>query len=79
MAKERVKLRVSKGGHHIPPDVIERRYTAGIKNFFDYILKVDRWRIYKNDLVPPELIGEGERQSVAKIYNFDLWEQLKKM
>lgn len=25
IAKERVKLRVSKRGHHIPPEVIERR------------------------------------------------------
>ncbi|MDB5207086.1 MAG: zeta toxin [Flavisolibacter sp.] len=35
MAKERVKLRVSKGGHNIPPGVIERRYEAGLKNFFE--------------------------------------------
>jgi predicted ABC-type ATPase len=26
LAKERVKTRVSEGGHHIPEDVIERRY-----------------------------------------------------
>lgn len=78
MAKERVKLRVSKGGHNIPPDVIERRYVAGLANFFDYILKVDRWRIYKNDQTPPELIAEGEKETVAKIYNFELWERLRK-
>jgi predicted ABC-type ATPase len=78
MAKERVRLRVSKGGHFIPPDVIERRYEAGIRNFFNYILKVDRWRIFKNDQTPPLLIAEGERESVAKIYNFELWERLRK-
>jgi predicted ABC-type ATPase len=78
MAKERVILRVSKGGHFIPPDVIERRYEAGIKNFFNFILKVDRWRIYKNDQSPPEFIAEGERETVAKIYNFELWERLRK-
>jgi predicted ABC-type ATPase len=82
MAKERVALRVSKGGHHIPPDVIEKRYAAGITNFFNYILKVDRWRIYRNDQSPPEFIAEGERDSVAKnsvakIYNFELWEKLR--
>jgi predicted ABC-type ATPase len=79
MAKERVRLRVSKGGHHIPPEVIERRFAAGIKHFFVYILKVDRWRIYKNDQFPPELLAEGERESVAKIYNFELWERQRKM
>ena len=30
LAKERVKSRVSEGGHNIPDDVIERRYINGI-------------------------------------------------
>lgn len=67
MAKERVKRRVSKGGHNIPPELIERRYEAGIRNFFDYILKVDEWFIYENHVLPPVLVAEGERDSVAKI------------
>ena len=33
MAVERVAFRVTKGGHHIPKDVIERRYVKGLKNF----------------------------------------------
>lgn len=33
MAKQRVKLRVSQGGHHIPEEVIERRYILGINTF----------------------------------------------
>lgn len=78
MAKERVKLRVSKGGHNIPSDVIERRYLAGIKNFFDYILKVDQWFIYKNDNSPPEPIAEGELDSKTIVFNLELWEQLKR-
>ena len=79
MAKERVKLRVSEGGHNIPPDVIERRYYSGIKNLFEYILIVDSWWLYKNDMTPPELIAEGELESITKIYNFELWEQLRKI
>jgi predicted ABC-type ATPase len=31
LAKERVKLRVSEGGHNIPIEVIQRRYYLGIK------------------------------------------------
>lgn len=31
---ERVAARVKKGGHHIPSDVVARRYQRGIKNFF---------------------------------------------
>ncbi|MFN8415067.1 MAG: zeta toxin family protein [Cytophagaceae bacterium] len=32
LAKERVKIRVSEGGHNIPEEVIERRYQLGLKN-----------------------------------------------
>jgi len=77
MAKERVKLRVSKGGHNIPPDVIERRYVSGIQYFFEYIKLVDRWRIYENHQSPPVKIAEGERENFENIINFDLWEKLK--
>jgi len=31
-AKDRVKLRVSKGGHGIPEDTIERRNYESLKN-----------------------------------------------
>jgi predicted ABC-type ATPase len=79
MAKERVKLRVSKGGHNIPPDVIERRYVAGIKYLFDHIKIVDNWFAYKNDQSPPLLISEGERDCVNKIHNFEIWERLKQI
>jgi len=34
LAKERVKIRVSEGGHNIEPEVIERRYFNGIKKSF---------------------------------------------
>ena len=77
MAIERVRLRVSKGGHHIPPDVIERRYILGIKYFFEYIKVVDRWHIYENHQTPPVKIAEGQRDKFENIINFDLWEKLK--
>lgn len=49
LAKERVKQRVAEGGHNIPEDVIERRYTNGIKNLFDlFIPIVDCFSIYDN-------------------------------
>ena len=79
MAKERVRLRVSKGGHNIPPDVIERRYEAGIRNFFDYMLEVDNWFMYENNVSPPLPLAEGERDAIVKIYNLALWEKLRKI
>lgn len=79
MAKERVKLRVSKGGHNIPPDVIERRYVLGIQYLFEYIKIVNNWFVYKNDHSPPLLISEGEIELVNKIHNFEIWQQLKQI
>ena len=35
MAIQRVASRVEKRGHHIPEDVIHRRYERGIKNLFE--------------------------------------------
>ncbi len=78
MAKERVKLRVSKGGHNIPDDVVERRYYLGIKYFFEYLKLADRWYIYENNITPPFLIARGEMPNTVLIYNFELWEQLQK-
>lgn len=77
MAKQRVALRVSKGGHHIPADVIARRYVLGIRNLFAFIKIVDHWFIYENDHTPPQLVAEGELETLPVIYNFDIWERLK--
>ena len=35
LAINRVRQRVSEGGHDIPEEVIRRRYQAGINNLFD--------------------------------------------
>lgn len=48
IAKERVKIRVIKGGHGIPEDAIERRYYDSLVNL-NKILKVcDEINIYDN-------------------------------
>jgi predicted ABC-type ATPase len=77
MAIERVALRVSKGGHNIPLDVIERRYMSGIQNLKRFIEIVDRWYIYNNSKSPGEKIAEGEFRKPIKIINFEIWERLK--
>lgn len=78
IAKERVKMRVSEGGHNIPEDVIERRYTTGLINFFQYILLANRWYMYENSHPVPNPVARGEMPDTVIIYNFDLWERLKK-
>src|SRR5262245_63339223 len=47
LAIERVADRVRNGGHHIPADVVRRRYAAGIRNFFGlYQPLVTSWALH---------------------------------
>jgi predicted ABC-type ATPase len=48
LAQSRVSFRVKNGGHNIPPDVIERRYYKGLKNFVTYQLLADDWYVFDN-------------------------------
>lgn len=48
IAKERVKLRVSKGGHGIPEEDIERRYIETFKNLKDVLKYCDLTAFYDN-------------------------------
>lgn len=57
----RVAERVRQGGHHIPEDVIRRRFEAGRRNFDDrYRAAVDAWALYDNAGEEPDLIEWGE-------------------
>ncbi|WP_233509521.1 zeta toxin family protein [Pedobacter chinensis] len=40
LAIERVKTRVSEGGHHIPEDVIRRRYVRGDQEFRQFFFSI---------------------------------------
>lgn len=65
MAVERVAKRVREGGHNIPTDVILRRYTAGIKNFFNiYKDIVDYWILVDNATNPRQIIAEQDFDSI---------------
>ncbi len=77
MAKKRVALRVSKGGHNIPHDVIERRFSLGLQNLKKFIEVVDRWYIYDNAKAPAEIVARGEYGKQTKIINFEIWERLR--
>ena len=57
IAVSRVSRRVLQGGHHIPEDVIRRRFKAGLANFHQRYSKiVDSWVLYDNYGIEPKLI-----------------------
>ena len=80
LAKDRVQKRVSEGGHNIEPNVIDRRYKAGIKNLFKlYFDKVDSILIYDNSKAKSELIAEKEIENeLFTIHNSQKFNALKK-
>lgn len=75
LALERVGIRVSKGGHNIPHDVVERRYFKGLKNFPFYSAIVNDWYIYDNSGSKYELVAKSV-EKVQKIINFEVFKVL---
>jgi predicted ABC-type ATPase len=75
IAIQRVQERVRMGGHHIPEEVIRRRYRKGVYNFFDLYQSIaDNWSVYDNsESGKPLLITEGKKKVMLNIYQPDLW------
>jgi len=62
VAVARVAERVQQGGHHVPEELIRRRYIAGIRNFRDlYCDIVDDWIMFDNSGLSPVALEWGER------------------
>ena len=58
MAIQRVSRRVTEGGHHVPEEVVRRRFHGGLDNFHQiYKALVDSWVLYDSSgsgLIPLE-------------------------
>ncbi|NBJ06263.1 zeta toxin family protein [Duncaniella freteri] len=73
-AIQRVAKRVSEGGHHIPTDVIRRRYRNGIENLRSiYMPIVDTWILIDNSNIKQRIIATNQETfdllSLEKIMN----------
>lgn len=78
LAKERVKTRVSEGGHNIDPEIIERRYINGIRNLFNiYLPIVDGTLIFDNSEGRHELLADKQLDSSLNISNQEKFNLLK--
>ncbi len=79
LAKERVRIRVSEGGHNIDSDVIERRYSRGVKNLFDiYLPIVDGALIFDNSFGKHILIAKKTIGNELEIIDIPKFTLLKK-
>lgn len=78
LAKQRVELRVSEGGHNIPQDVIERRYQRGINNLFDLYLPIcDNVMAFDNSDKLPVMIFNKTKNTDIEITNHSLFNLLQ--
>lgn len=78
LAIDRVAKRVSEGGHNIPKDVIERRYTTGLTNLFHLFMDaVDVWTIYDNSVQPRSRVAFGGKNEEEKIERNDIYNKIR--
>ena len=78
LAIERVRTRVLQGGHDVGTETIIRRYHAGLKNFFYLYTPIcDYWLFVDNSSNPFRLIAEGKQGKKIRIYDTQIWEELK--
>jgi predicted ABC-type ATPase len=77
IAIERVAKRVSKGGHHIPDNIVDRRYRRGIFNLINlYISICDKWMVVNNMDVYSEFVAAGKSGVDNVVYNADIWRRI---
>ena len=78
LAIERVKLRVSEGGHNIPEEVIKRRYYRGMANLSAKFINIcDYWIVINNSTRPFNFVAEGQAAEELKIHDGAVWEIIK--
>ncbi len=79
LARQRVRRRVESGGHNIPDEVIRRRYERGRRNLIDlYLPLCDRWIVYDNSSLKPQLVAERPLNQQPIIYQPSIWKQITK-
>jgi predicted ABC-type ATPase len=78
LAKERVHIRVSEGGHNVADDVIERRYYAGIKNMFNVYTPVcDNLMLLDNSNNTPNFVMQQVKGNAPLILDADAYSQIR--
>lgn len=79
LAIERIKDRVSYGGHHVPSEDVRRRFLRGLHNFFRFYRPLlNSWMLLGNSLIVPRLIAK-ELNNDLIVSDKDLFETISKI
>ena len=73
IAKERIKIRVSKGGHGIPDADVERRYYESLKNLQRVIDICDEINVYDNTEMFKEIVNIKNGNILWKANSIPSW------
>lgn len=78
MAVARVAGRVRTGGHNVPEDVIRRRYTAGLRNFFGlYQPLANSWQMIDNSTLDSlNVIAAGAFADASDVRDRAVWAEI---
>lgn len=77
-AIKRVAKRVAKGGHHIPDDVVTRRYFRGLHNLIHLYTPIcDRWVVLDNMKLVPQPVAKCDEFGET-IFNDEFWDIIKR-
>lgn len=78
LAIERIKERVSEGGHSVPAEDVRRRFKRGLNNFFNlYEPLVDSWMLFDNSEARPLLLAK-RKNGHTEIINNSLFQLIRK-
>lgn len=76
LAVSRVRARVLRGGHDIATEVVRRRFSRSIGNFFtQYQELADSWIFFDNSGATPKIIA-AEKDGVLRIIQEELYRDL---
>jgi predicted ABC-type ATPase len=68
LALARVRERVKKGGHNVPPADVRRRFHRSLQHLVrDYAPLADRWAVWDNQSSPPLLLAESGSCPIATL------------
>lgn len=80
LAVRRVKLRVAMGGHHVPTDIVKRRFLRSISNFFNlYAPLADEWTLLDNSQPPQARQVASHFANHLTITEHITWQKLQKL
>lgn len=79
LAIARVHRRVESGGHDVPDDVVRRRFSKSLVNFYRlYRPMTTSWRLFDGSVVSSRpLIAHGAGERDATVLDAGLWQKIR--